>query len=45
MRHNTRMGSHNLNIATGFHSPGMEFEPHRHPLSEEQRGELDGSDF
>lgn len=30
-----KVGSPNINIATGRHAPGMEFEPHRHPLSEE----------
>jgi len=30
-----RMGSHNIGITSGVHYPGMEFEPHVHPLSEE----------
>ena len=30
-----RRGSHNVGITSGVHLPGMEFEPHVHPLSEE----------
>ena len=30
-----RLGSHNVGITSGVHLPGMEFEPHVHPLSEE----------
>jgi gentisate 1,2-dioxygenase len=30
-----RVGSHNIGITSGVHTPGMEFEPHIHPLSEE----------
>ena len=30
-----RLGSHNVGITSGVHLPGMEFEPHIHPLSEE----------
>lgn len=28
-------GSFNVGITSAFHTPGMEFEPHIHPLSEE----------
>lgn len=30
-----RLGSRNIGITSGVHEPGMEFEPHVHPLSEE----------
>lgn len=30
-----RLGSRNVGITSGVHLPGMEFEPHVHPLSEE----------
>ena len=30
-----KMGGPNVNIASGFHEPGKEFAPHKHPLSEE----------
>jgi len=30
-----KMGAHGVNIATGFHEPGKEFAPHKHPVSEE----------
>ncbi len=30
-----RIGSRNIGITSGIHYPGMEFEPHVHPLSEE----------
>lgn len=30
-----KMGSMHFNIATGWHTPGMEFEPHVHPVSAE----------
>ncbi|HSK68965.1 MAG TPA: cupin domain-containing protein [Candidatus Limnocylindria bacterium] len=30
-----RVGSRNVGITSGVHEPGMEFEPHIHPLSEE----------
>jgi gentisate 1,2-dioxygenase len=30
-----RQGSHGIGITSAVHTPGMEFEPHVHPLSEE----------
>ena len=30
-----RLGSRNIGITSAVHYPGMEFEPHVHPLSEE----------
>lgn len=30
-----KMGSHGIGITSAVHHPGMEFEPHQHPLSEE----------
>lgn len=30
-----KLGSHNIGITSAVHHPGMEFEPHVHPLSEE----------
>lgn len=30
-----KLGSHNVGITSAVHYPGMEFEPHVHPLSEE----------
>lgn len=30
-----KMGSHGIGITSAVHHPGMEFEPHVHPLSEE----------
>ena len=30
-----KLGSHNVGITSAVHHPGMEFEPHVHPLSEE----------
>ena len=32
---NPKMGCRGANIAVGFHKPGKEFAPHKHPISEE----------
>jgi len=32
---NPKMGVRGINIATGYHKPGKEFAPHKHPISEE----------
>lgn len=32
---NPKMGCKGANIAVGFHEPGKEFAPHKHPISEE----------